>query len=643
MTQSPAADNQPRPRTTPVLSPEHLPSVPQGRAGRVVTWLGLVMCLLLALPPLLIDVWRPDAVDRRELTTVAVSLRSQLFQDRLHARPGSLAEWLAPQLNGRARWDRPPAVHWMQQALLSGMDPENPRLREALLRTRMGSVAWALVAIAAVYWIGRVICGTGSAVMGALVCVSSPMLIIHGRSATPTMMLTGLMLMSVAAGTWAIRPLRPAPSIERQFVGWVLCGLCLGTAVLTAGLIAAPLVVAPLLLILLLCPGRVGHLMGLVAAVLIASLMVLPWAGMVQGVSPENWSRWLWSRERTDDVAVGWGDAGWRVVALFAALLPWTLWLIGALLQPMSTSSSGTRTRLFLGWGWLTVMAVMIAAAGGAAGQWRSRQADLLAPAAAAAGVLIGQLFWRYVELASQGRYPRSWRWLRWPHTVLLGAMSLLPAAWAWLEPGGWTGGWIDAPAAGAIWHWAEIYLTGLSVALLLIVVLAARWAAGQMPGRALVAWATWGVVMMSVLAFPLTRGAWASDPLRDELGRLRPVMVGQEVFWLERAETAVAAGVGGVPARPMVDVGVLFYLGKDVPTIVASELANAWAEHGEFYIIADSDQPLPSPEAAEAVGELTSIGKKVWRYRFGPSAQTQPAATPPESTSPATTAPVTP
>ncbi|MCC7407245.1 MAG: glycosyltransferase family 39 protein [Phycisphaeraceae bacterium] len=640
MTQSSPADNQRRPNVpppaiAPTPSADHVPSIPQGRTGKLVAWLGLMLCLVLALPPLLIDVWRPDAVDRREMTTVAVSMQSLSQRGQPRAGPTSLAERLAPQLNGRARWDRPPAVHWMQRALLGGMDLEHARLHEVLLRARLVSAAWALAAIAAVYWIGRAIGGTGAAVMGALVCVSSPMLIFHGRLATPTMMLTGLMLMAVAAGTWAIRPLRPAPSIERQFVGWVLCGLCLGAAVLTAGLLAVPLVVAPLLLILLLCPGRVGHLMGLVAAVLIAGLMVLPWAGMVQEVSPENWSRWLWSRERTDDVAVGWIDAGWRLAALLAAMLPWTLWLVGALLQPISTSSSGTRTRLFLGWGWLTVMAVMVAAAGGAAGQWRSRQADLLVPATAAAAVLIGQLFWRYIELASQGRSPRSWRWMRWPHTALLGVLSLLPAAWAWLEPGRWTGGWIDAPSAGTIWRWAEIYLTGLSVALLLIVVLAARWAAGHMPGRALAAWAAWGVVMMSVLAFPLTRGAWASDPLRDEIGRLRSVMAGQEVFWLEKTETAVAAVVVGVPARPAVDVGVLFYLGRTVPTITASELANAWAEHGEFYIIADSDQSPPSPEAAEPVGELASIGRKVWRYHFGPPAQTQPV--------PATTAPITP
>ena len=32
--------------------------------------------------------------------------------------------------------------------------------------------------------------------------------------------------------------------------------------------------------------------------------------------------------------------------------MPWTVWLIGAIVQPFSTSSTGVRTRMFIGWSW---------------------------------------------------------------------------------------------------------------------------------------------------------------------------------------------------------------------------------------------------------------------------------------------------
>ena len=119
---------------------------------------------------------------------------------------------------------------------------------------------------------------------------------------------------------------------------------------------------APIVLILFLCPHRVSHLMGLLAAVLIAVLLTMPWLVYSHEDDPEVFTTWLGGLVPAAKMTIPeFGrEIVRRAVILLAALLPWVIWLIGAAVQPMSTSSVGSRLRLFLGLGWFTLVCTIL-------------------------------------------------------------------------------------------------------------------------------------------------------------------------------------------------------------------------------------------------------------------------------------------
>ena len=102
--------------------------------------------------------------------------------------------------------------------------------------------------------------------LSMLVFAANPVFIYYARTATPAMIQAGWGMLAIATSLWAIRPLRPMPSTERQFIGWIICGIALGAATLTAGPITLATIVAPIFLLILLCPDRVSHLIGLLAS-----------------------------------------------------------------------------------------------------------------------------------------------------------------------------------------------------------------------------------------------------------------------------------------------------------------------------------------------------------------------------------------
>src|SRR5690606_24382401 len=139
-----------------------------------------------------------------------------------------------------------------------------------------------LLTVTCVYWAGHCIGGYRTALFAGLLASVNPLLIYHGRLATPAIAVIAMMMLAIAAALWAIRPLRAAPSVTRQGIGWGICGLAMGAAAFIAGLGTMPVMACTILLILLLCPSRVSHLMGLIAAMLISALMIVSWIAVSQ-------------------------------------------------------------------------------------------------------------------------------------------------------------------------------------------------------------------------------------------------------------------------------------------------------------------------------------------------------------------------
>lgn len=479
------------------------------RPGKVVTWMLMLGCLTIGAAPMLMDIQRQRPWNGHEQTSVAISLATWRHLHRLPIDSIGL-EALTPIYQDQPYLATAPGTTWIHLAAFSLNDSPTLAPSQAILAGRLASAILGLAALLAIFWTGFSVGGLGTACFATLVCLATAPFIYAGRLASGIMPELAFGLISIAAAVWSIRPLRPTASLVRQGLGWMTCGLALGVAALIAGPTAFVSTLLPILIILLLCPHRISHLLGMVAAACIATLIVTPWVVYALDQNPEVWKRWL-ADLGPNHVPVGtfWKQAGIRILLVLTAVMPWTLWLIAALIQPFSASSSGTRMRLFLGWAWFVTITTWILI------RPDDTTIRILAPALPAAAILIGQLFQQFADLSAEGRHARTWRILRWPHVMALLAASIsLPLALNFqdsLMEREYLDGLLTATMHGSYWF-------GAGVVLVSITMLSLHWASKHYPGRTLIAWSVWTVTAFIVLLIPMVRGpvldTTVSEPL---------------------------------------------------------------------------------------------------------------------------------
>ena len=576
-------------------APAALPGPPRG-GDRLSTWVALLACLLLVCPILLIGLAAPHATDAFEARTIATSVQTWRHHGEMTKVPGFSVERYEPYLNGRSQWRRPPGITWLQMGFLDNLAASDSDVHEMVLLARLASVGAALLTIAAVFWAGHSIGGLTTGFLAALGCAACPIFIYQGRVGTATMAGTAASYVAIAAALWAIRPLRRAPSVERQFIGWLMCGVSMGGAIALRGLWGLAEVGVVIVLLLVLCPNRISHLLGLLAALLIAVLIVAPWAVHAHERDAGAWRQWLASSAPAPNwfsAELMWQQGSWRLAMLLAALLPWTLWVFAAAIQPFSTSSSGSRTRLFLGLVWFAALVVMLMAHPGAD---RLADVSVLLPATA---VLVAQLFNRYGALTDEGRSPRFWRLLRWPHLLMLAAASgAIPAMFyaqqTMVERGFPRTFTVNPPQ----WYVS----VGLAIVLLCVVYLSLRWAMKDHPRRSYAAWAVWTLLLVLVLAMPAATRPGAQSDLVDALGGTHDA----ELFWHHTGDR----DLGKVTPHPV----VLLYAQRDeVPPVNDALIDGLLAEARPFYLIGPS-RPRPVADA-RVVYKDEHLGLTLWRY----------------------------
>jgi len=579
-----------------VAGPPQVFTEPPSKPDRSSPWLFLVLCLALACPALLINLDQPDVVASSEAQTLATSIQSWHRQSQTRELGPFLFEPLVPYLNSEPQLQQPPGVHWLHMAALAISKPQADLSTERqVFRARRVSAVIGLLTVASVYWAGLSIGGTLTALFAAMVCLANPIFIYYSRMASPPIYDTGLMAISTAAALWALRPLKPSPSLARQAIGWCVCGVALGLALLVAGPRALPQVCVPILMIVVLCPHRINHAMGLLAALLIGVLMALLWAVYVQGWAPEVWTQWMHE-------LVPWGASGglawYQVVgrvAVFATMvtLPWTLWLIGAMVQPFSVSSAGSRTRMFLGWVWFASMAAMLVLFSNV------DQVGKVLVIVPAFSVLIGQLFHQYKNLAAEARYARFWQLLRWPHTAVLALASVTLPVLLCMQPKLVEMGWLARPITGDL-GWA--FIGGLGVVLLLTTGLSARWAFKQHPGRALICWSVWVTVLVWVLVIPVTRGPLMHNPIRDEAVKLATLTKAFPVYWLRDS----------IKDTTHPDPALVLYFGRPIPPLAPQEI-DAVILGKEPCFVLSKGTGLSGKAGLKTVAHLPQTGLDVW------------------------------
>lgn len=501
-TPNPKESRPDRPSTTApkTVAPKSKP--PAGPApvrDRSMAWIILLALLAVTAIPIYSYLGTYNAPNDNHEHTLRITAESWRHRHTMYQ--GDITpESIVPILDNQPQLNQPPGIVWLNQLAFTGLDPLTATDKDIAYQMRLVSAMFTLLTIAAVFWAGFSVGGLKTASFSALTILACPILILFARAGTPHMPLVGMQALAVASAMWALRPLRTAPSLPRQAVGWIICGIALGMAVLTGSFAVTPLILLPILVISIMCPNRISHILGLVAAIFIAALMVMPWALYVHGQDTQIWQKWiasLWPEIMASPATFGraLSDRGMLILVM---ILPWTLWLIGSLAQPFSASSSGVRRRVFIGWAWLISVIVLVIT-----GPGRDGFAGLL-PILPPAAILIGQCLRLFSDLSAEARHARTWRITRWPHLAMFFAASIALPAGMYFQTALVERGILDQPVVAPM---AWYFWLGLSVSLLLITALSTRFALRHYPGKAIVCWSLWSIVLMSVMLIPLTRG----------------------------------------------------------------------------------------------------------------------------------------
>ncbi|MBL4701967.1 MAG: glycosyltransferase family 39 protein [Phycisphaeraceae bacterium] len=297
-----------------------------------------VMLLLICLPVLLLNLGQQDVVNSSEASHILRSSQTWNRYETLTEQRGFSLEGLIPYENGQASLGTPPGLTWTHMIWFMTLDQHNTTPSQLILRARLCSVFFAVLALICIYWAGYSIGRHRTAAFSMLIFAANPVFIYYTRLATPTMLHTGWAMLAIATSLWAIRPLRPLPSTERQFLGWIVCGLALGAATLVAGPITLATIVAPIFMLILFCPDRVSHLIGLLASLLIGLLIVAPWLIYAHEHNPQVWDHWLASiiSVKQLDSDFLWQQSLIRIAWLALAFSPWVLWILAVVAQPIS-------------------------------------------------------------------------------------------------------------------------------------------------------------------------------------------------------------------------------------------------------------------------------------------------------------------
>jgi len=519
------------PMADPVALPQRV-TMPPDSTHKLRMWGLLILSLGVCCGPLLVELHRPAVGG--PLEHVAMLSSRETWQS-IHNEVENA--WLIPTWNGRQRVNKPPLVVWFNLLAWSDLEPVPAGDRAALgdlneslvLRSRLVGFAMALIALAGTYWAAYSIGGVTAAAMATLATGTMLLFIRQGRSANYDTHLMGWTTLSVAAGLWAIRPLKPINWVGRRVTGWAIAGIALGAGVMTKGPIAMLYVAVPLGLTCMVAPRRrLGNALGLLFTLLLAGLLAAPWYLYVMQVVPEAGDKFATEyaalRER--------GQPFYYYITIFALVFPWSVYLLGAMFQPFIRARGEHRRRILLGWLWFVSLIVLLSI-------HPTKQFRYLVPLLPAAGVMIGQLWAYHAALAAEGLKDPGVNLLRIPHWIMIigGAIGL--PAFLLLQPemaqlaNDWfakNGKIILRPdeLPGLPW-WAVV---SLGVCLLTAGVLGAIWHWRWQPGRAFAASVAWIVLTMCVVQYSYARSYHRVFEHRDAAEQLAAVTAGVPVYY---------------------------------------------------------------------------------------------------------------
>lgn len=589
------------------------------RNDRVFAWLGMALVLVVAVAAILPDLMTMDPILETESEHVVTAVETR---DRLLRVIGesSWLEPIAPHQYGVAIRDTPPGMTWVQLPAMMLVQPKSQTQATAGLATqylrasRLTQLGFALMFLASIFWAGYGIGGIKTGLFSTLIALATPALLLSARVAIPALPAASWLALSMAAAIWALRPMRPGPAIVRQISGWLISGIALAALFATAGWFGLLMAMGPMLGIVLLCPRRFSHLMAMVSSLCVAALLLSPWLWHVAG-EPWEQSTYVtghWLLQLWPGGWVGW-DQAWRLpwlrlfwVAIIA--LPWTIWLIGALMQPFSSSSRSVRSRMLIGWLWFVISVSLVFLFGPS--QSHMTLTLLVLPGMA---VMLGQMFRQYSDLSAEGRHANLWQGLKWPFMVCVGFLSVALPLMIYFQHGLIREGWVDGPFASSVPGW---WLVGVVTVLGATAALAIRYAVVHRPGRTVALSALWSVLAVTLVMMPIYRGPLGTSPLQADAQNILKTINGSSLYYWSESMTDVN-GQTAIPTH-MPQSRLVVLLGRVVLPLHLEQVQamsmdqTIEAKHRVTYVLIHGTQGFP--QEIQELGTLVMLAKDGWR-----------------------------
>lgn len=552
----PAATKDLPARPKPGVAPRRTALPPQPH-DRVRLWTSLLISVLVCMPALLVGLNEPDVVPGPEATTLQMSRETWRRQ-----QSGDPLAWIVPSLNGEPQVDRPPGIVWANMLMWHDLDESTVSADTLALRARWASVLMGVLALLATYWAGASVGDVRTARIATMALGTTWLFIDQVRIATAYTHVMGWTTLAIAAGLWAMRPLKDVAWVGRRVLGWLISGLAMGAAVLCGGAVPGIVfVLPPLVAAILLTPRRrIDNALGLVFAVILGLIVAAPWYLYVLSHMPDAAKIWMTDLDWGKDLLV----LSWSHLWILPMLWPWPVWLVGALCQPFIRADSARRRQLLIAWFWFVLMfaALSIPAA---------RNTRYLLPVIPAAALMVGQLWSYHAALAAERQEDPGVDLLRVPHWLMMGVASVAGPLWLMLQPTMVSWGYMKrVEVPGVNWMVA----LGLGLGLLVIAILGTQWHFKWRPRAAAYATVGWMVAASTVGFWFFSHAAGQQYPARADSERLAHATaeLSRSWGWPNDAELFVLADRDDHPDAD-IDPAMLFYAGRSERRVTPDQL----------------------------------------------------------------------
>lgn len=517
-------------------------------------WFRLLIALLLSSPALFVVLDTPHSLERAELTHLHMA---QETLSRFETS-NTWSDLLIPTYNATPQLDTPPMGIWMTMLGWIQYDVAKTEPSTLLAHARYTAAFATLMTIIATYWAGMSLGGLRVALFAAITMGTTFLSIQLGRQAIMDNYLMMWSTIAIAAGLWAMRPLREINWFGRQITGWLICGFSTAAVVLTLSPFAVFFVVPPILAAIILTPHRtLGNIIGLIFAMLMGLLIAGPWFLFIIDRFEGSLYEVFAPKQFPSELLV----ISSEHLKLLLLGVPWIVWVIGGLFQPFMRAKDERRRQLLIAWFWFVLIFLFFSIPA-------AQSPRYLLPIVPAGALMVGQLFAWHESIARQRQLDAGVDRLRVPHWagMLLASMAL-PCIVIFQERLRAFGDRFEITDLSELHffmrHWGVA--AGIGGILVLTTLLGIRWHFAWKPARAFYATAIWMIIASTCMTYSYVKSGHHQDPNLETYASIRTQIeepTDAQIYWLKQKSN---------PRE--IHPAILFHLGRPIKPVYETRL----------------------------------------------------------------------